>query len=154
MDAPAIATATNGAVMLHRNRLQAWAMSPSFPRMYEDVAGLCERLASYLDGPGRTDQAKLSSTGRWHYAASTMRATNRMLSLMKAYMGARDDNYPCGLLMHAPKRETKLESLPPAYVALLAELDALEARTWRLFQAPTPAAPHAKLSIVKAEEAP
>lgn len=55
--------------------------SEQFDVVFKEGMGLVERAANYLEGPGRAETKRLSSTANILYSSESMRLTTRLLDL-------------------------------------------------------------------------
>lgn len=125
-----------------KRRVQEFASSEMFDRLFREGMGLVEEAASYLDGAGRVESRKLNRELALVYAAESMEVTTRLMQAASWLVVQRavrendmkveeagDEKYrisPPGTL-HPVDRDV----MPAALMALVDRSRSLYERVWR-----------------------
>jgi regulator of CtrA degradation len=134
---------SNVAVGDWKARVQEFAGSEMFDRLFREGMGLVEQAAAYLDGPGRSQSRELNRELALVYAAESMEVTTRLMQAASWLVVQRavrerdmtieeagDEKYR--LAAAGDPHPLDREAMPADLLDLVDRSRALYERVWRL----------------------
>ena len=124
-------------------RVQEFASSEVFDRLFKEGMALVEEAAAYLDGPGRQESRALDRELALTYAAESMEVTTRLMqaaSWLVVQRAVREEDMSIEeageekfrLTELSPPRGSDLNALPDAVTDLISRSRSLYERVYRL----------------------
>lgn len=114
------------------DRIEAFASSDVFEKMFHEGMDLVSETAAYLDGEGRAESRTLDRSTALSYASESMRLTTRLMQASSWLLvqravregemtatQARDPKYRLGARKVCSAQSEPSDGLPPRLVALL-----------------------------------